>query len=440
MIPRPEPPESDDPDLREHAWVEVIRKMDEVYSDLLRYEVDLENKNARLEEAQAFIGSVLSSMSDVLVVCDQDGRVQEVNRAACDLTGFPAAELVGKALPELIDDDGRGVLTDFSSHPSRSVLRECEVRLRTRDGGVTDVVAMNCSLRVDHRGRPEGSVLIGRPVGELRRAYAELAAAHADLKQAQQQLIQQEKMASLGRLVAGVAHELNNPIAFVNGNVHVLDKYCRRIQTYLEAIHGGCDDAERERLRRELRVDALLADVPDLVAGTLEGAERVTEIVKSLRRMSFAQTGAPEPFDLAEVARTSVQWTLKGARRAPRLELDLPEGLMVLGQPGHLHQVLTNLVQNALDALEGCADPLLAVRGWVEGDAVHLTVRDDGPGIPAELLASVFDPFFTTKPVGQGTGLGLWISYGLVKDHGGTLSVANAPQGGAVFSLVLPRA
>jgi len=428
--------------LQEQAWLEVVHKMDEVYSDLLRYEVDLEAKNARLEEAQTFITSVLAAMSDVLIVCGLDGRIEKVNRAVCDLTGFTSADLVGQALSALVVEggDAPGALAAFVRRPAADMLHGCDVRLRTRDGGVSDSVDMNCSARRDHRGRPEGSVLIGRPVGELRRAYAELEAAHASLKQAQQQLVQQEKMASLGRLVAGVAHELNNPISFVNGNVHVLKKYCERLQTYVEAVHAEAPPEHRARLRAELKVDKLLADVPDLIAGTLEGAARVSDIVKSLRRLSFVRNGPPETFDLAEVATTAVMWTAKGVRKPPDLRLDLPDGMIARGHAGQIHQVVTNLVQNALDALDGQPGGRIEVSGTVDGDRLRLAVRDTGPGVAEDHLLTVFDPFFTTKPVGQGTGLGLWISFSIAKDHDGTLEVHNHPGGGAVFTLTLPRA
>lgn len=434
--------------LQEQVWVEVIQKMEQVYSDLIRYEIGLEEKNARLEEAQAFITSVLSSMSDVLIVCGLDGHVQQVNQAVLEMTGVEAGALVGRPLEDLLVEGSRGALAEFSTRPSTAVLRECEVRLLCADGGASDVVAMNCSLRLDHRGRPEGTVLIGRPVGELRRAYAGLAQAHADLKQAQQTLIQQEKMASLGRLVAGVAHELNNPISFVNGNVHTLKKYMARISQYLDAV--GRDDPQTcEALRRTLRLDAILADVPELIDGTLEGAERVTDIVRSLRRLSFAQPGASEVFDLAEVVQTALQWTLKGTLKGtavmPALHLDLGGGLLVRGQAGQMHQVMTNLIHNALDALEGCADPVLEIVGRHVDDPalsppcrVRVTVRDNGCGIHPDHLLRVCDPFFTTKPVGRGTGLGLWISYGLVRDFGGLLTVGNHAAGGAVFTIDLP--
>lgn len=433
----PPPPEGGDA-LQEAAWIEVIRKMEEVYSDLIRHEVDLERKNAALEEAQQFITSVVSSVSDVLIVCDQSGRVQQVNRALVDLTGFAEGELLDRPIRDLFADDAnlpRGFCGQLQG------ASDVEVRLRTAHG-VSDPVAVNCSTRFDARGRPAGSVLIGRPVGELRRAYEALNAAHADLKQAQQQLVQSEKMASLGRLVAGVAHELNNPISFVYGNVHTLARYRDRLDAYLGAIHEGADTEERERLRKELRIDKLVADLGPLIDGTLEGAVRVSDIVKNLRRLSFSSHGEPERLDLAGVVSTAANWAAKGRERAAPVACDLPEGLWALGHAGQLHQVVVNLVENALDAVGEHSAGAVRISAGREADGTAwVVVEDSGPGIPDDNLLKVFDPFFTTKAVGQGTGLGLWISYGIIRDHGGALTVENLPPpGGARFRFTLPGA
>lgn len=417
--------------MQETAWIEVIRKMEEVYSDLIQYEVELEEKNRALEEAQRFITSVLSAMSDILVVCDSRGRIQQVNRALTQLTGFDEDEVVGQPLRGLFADEDEHRVDRFCGRVGEAV-RDCEVRLKAR-GGVTDPVAVNCSTRFDTNGHPAGLVLLGRPVGELRRAYEAL-------KQAQQQLVQSEKMASLGRLVAGVAHELNNPISFVYGNVHTLQRYRERLMRYLAAVHAGMPDAERERLRRELRIDPLMADLEPLIAGTLEGASRVSEIVKNLRRLSFPNVGEPETVDLTAVARTAAQWVARGCKPPVEMILDLPETMAVRGQAGQLHQVIVNLVQNACDAAAARPHPMVRLHGEAGRGMVRLDVSDNGEGIAEDHLLKVFDPFFTTKPVGQGTGLGLWISYGIVKDHGGTITAGNGPQGGARFMVEVPEA
>ncbi|MGE5546159.1 MAG: sensor histidine kinase [Solirubrobacterales bacterium] len=425
-----EPPDLAAPDLalaQETAWIEVIHKMEEVYSDLIQYEIELEEKNAALEEAQRFITSVLSSVSDILLVCDQRGIIQQANIAFLRLTDFAEADLVGRPIGDFLAED-----VGMLCHWIEAGGGDREVRFKAQGGGATDPVALSCSTRFDHRALPAGVVLTGRPVGELRRAYEAL-------KRAQAQLVQQEKMASLGRLIAGVAHELNNPISFIVGNVHALAKYRDRISTYLAAIHAGAGESERETLRASLRIDALMDDLPALIEGTAEGSQRVADIVKALKRLSFPNSGPPEPVDLADIVAKAVQWGGKGRKTPPRLTVDLPETMTVRGHPGSLHQVMVNLMENALDAVEAAADPLVAVKGRIEGGQAIVEIADNGPGIPEANLLKVFDPFFTTKPVGQGTGLGLWISYGIVRDHGGTLEAANREAGGALFRVSLPR-
>ena len=416
-------------DAQETAWIEVIRKMEEVYSDLIQYEIELEEKNTALEEAQRFITSVLSSVSDILVVCDPKGRIQQVNLAFLRLTDMAEIDLIGLPLGDLLAQPvgpiGHWLQADGGS--------DREVRFRhAGSGGVTDPVALTCATLLDHRGLPAGTVLTGRPVGELRRAYDAL-------KQAQAQLVQQEKMASLGRLIAGVAHELNNPISFIVGNVHALTKYRERLEAYLGAIHGGVAEHERESLRQSLRIDALMTDLPALIAGTQEGAGRVSDIVKSLKRMSFSQSGAAGIVDLAEIAVNAVHWAVKGRALPPQPQIRLPEILPARGHGGQLHQVIVNLMENALDAVaEQGVDASITISGHRDANHAIIEITDSGPGIAPENLDKIFDPFFTTKPVGQGTGLGLWISYGIVRDHGGEMMATNSPQGGACLRLSLP--
>lgn len=422
---------------REQAWIDVIQKMDEVYADLVCNQVELEEKNEALEEAQRFIGSVLASMTDVLIVCDVHGRIQQVNNALEQLTGSTEASLKGQPMQELFALPAQPRVSSFLQQIRSGGVRDCEVSVRGRDDDPVPL-AMNCSPRHDHRGRLLGMVLIGRPVGELRRAYELLNRTHMELREAQKQLIQSEKMASLGRLVAGVAHELNNPISFVSGNVHALQRYSERLARYVSAVHEGADETVRQRMRRELRIDHTLADMPSLMAGTLEGAARVSEIVQDLRRFSAAERGEKHRVDLIAVVRTAVQWVSKAAKRQLSVQMVLPEQLEVVGYEGRLHQVLVNLAQNAVDATEEVQEPRLEVKAGRFGNRVRVAVRDNGRGLSEQNLLRVFDPFFSTKPVGRGTGLGLYISYGIAADHGGSLSVANHPEGGAEFTLELP--
>lgn len=428
------PPEA----FSESTWIEVIRKMDEVYNELLQYEVALEQKNAALEESQQFIFSVLTSMSDLLVVCDRHAVIEEVNHALIAFTGKREEELKGAKLSVLFAEANscevaEKVIARLATEPAHDL----ELQFHTRDGGSTQV-ALNFTPRLSGVGKLLGVVITGRPVGELRRAYRALREAHDELKRTQQQLLQSEKMASLGRLVAGVAHELNNPISFVLGNVHAMRRYTPRLKRYLTAVHTGASHEILAGLRQELRIDHILDDLAPLLDGAIEGSERTRDIVDGLKRFSAADRNENVEFDLAEIIERSVHWVTRATPPGFIVSMDLPDKLLMTGSPGQMQQVIINLVQNAADATERQDVQQLEVRAWLENGEIVATFRDNGPGIAAAALDKIFDPFYTTKEVGKGTGLGLSISYGIVERHGGSLAAGNAPEGGAEFVLHLP--
>jgi two-component system sensor histidine kinase HupT/HoxJ len=429
--------------VSDDTWMDVIHKMEEVYAKLVTDEVALEEKNAQLELSQQFIFSLLSSMSDVLIACNQDGLIEETNAALCDLVGRNEQELRGTLVRDLLADEQsvqRWQLAMY--HASTHEVAVVELRLRDAMGqGVP--VDMSCTPRHNSQGRQVGRVLVGRPLGEIKLAYHQLREAHGALKLAQQQLLHSEKMASLGRLVAGVAHELNNPISFVLGNVHVLQRYGKRLTQYLEAIHQLDLPPEKQALRQDLRIDALVKDLPSLMEGTIEGAQRTTDIVNGLKRFSTASQGEVTQVELNAVIERAIHWVKKGT--APDFQIDWTPGpdCLVSGNAGQLLQVMMNLIQNASDAASSCAQPpgvapQLNITLCPADDQAEVRFEDNGPGIAQKHLSHIFDPFFTTKPIGKGTGLGLSISYGLVEQHGGSLSCDNLPQGGAVFVLRLP--
>jgi two-component system sensor histidine kinase HupT/HoxJ len=421
----------------ESAWIDVIQKMDKVYADLVHYQVELEQKNAELEETQQFIRSVLESMKEVLIVCDTGGRILQVNHALEDLTGRLENDLLNRPFNELFGLESQPLVEQFSEKLGNDAIVDCEINLLTQEGGNMPL-AMNCSSRYDVKGKLLGMVLIGRPVGELRRAYEALNKAHIDLKQTQEHLVHSEKMASLGRLVAGVAHELNNPISVVFGNMHALKRYAQRINDYIAEVGGHLDSDLHEELREKYRMDKIESDMGPLIAGTMEGAERISKIVLDLRRYSGIQKEQPEPFELKHVVMTATEWVIKASREKPEVSYELLESCVVRGRQGQVHQILINLIQNALDVVEGQKQKLLTISSDKNEKDVWIRVHDNGPGIAEDDMNKLFDPFYTTKEVGKGTGLGLYISYGLARDMGGDLSAENSTDGGAIFTLSLP--
>ncbi|MCQ0988204.1 ATP-binding protein [Jiella marina] len=425
-------------ELMDTAWIDVIRRMDETYSDLVAYQIELEEKNADLESMRQFMESVLGAMTDILIVCDQTGVVIEVNPALSRQTGEPASTLVGKCAEAVFSAEARDGLAAMLQTIARG-RKPKPAELSVIGGQEPAPFEFHGTPRLDARGRVVGAVLIGRPVGELRRAYSSLAETHEQLKAAQAQVVNSEKMASLGRLVAGVAHELNNPISFVYGNAHALERYIARLETYFDRLWSGASREELIALRKELKLDRAISRIREAVSGSLEGAERVRDIVEELRRFSADGKGKSEPFDLVQTVTTAVGWVVKGRSKEIDVSIDAPDPITALGRSGPIQQVVMNVVQNALDAMEEMETPALSVtiQRTDEGEAL-VRIADRGPGIAPDALQHLFEPFFTTKPVGKGTGLGLSLSYKFVEEHGGRLVAENLPEGGAAFSFRLP--
>jgi signal transduction histidine kinase len=241
-----------------------------------------------------------------------------------------------------------------------------------------------------------------------------------ELRDTQAQLVQSEKMRSLGQLVAGVAHELNNPIGFVHANLQLLDDYVGRLlQPDL--------DPERRRKTQEA--------IAKLLLRSREGTERVKQIVQDLRTFSRTDQAELQQVNLAdEIDRTLA--LIEGRLKGIQVDRDYGELPPVRCYAGQLNQVFLNLLMNACDALDGKGT--IRIRTRREGDGVRLEFEDDGPGMPPEVLSRIFEPFFTTKPVGKGTGLGLSLSHGIVARHGGVMEVASRPGEGARFTIRLP--
>lgn len=409
----------------DQVWIEVIKRMESTYSELVQYQGELEKKNAQLEDAQNFIQSIISSISDVLIVCDVNGTILQINNALENSLGKTAESLIGLPLTALISEKHQSMIAEFPEHIRSGSIIDCEIDLL--DQSNTDIpMAINCSARFDHKNRLSGFVITGRPLGELRRAYSDLQQTHEDLKNAQQQLIQSEKLASLGRLVAGVAHELNNPISFLYANMHALQRYEEKYKTYIDAIHNNVTTDEREKLRAELKIDRVMSDIEPLVEGSLEGAERVSDIVKNLRKFATPQEDNKQTFNLIPVIERATSWVLKAAVIKPEVITDYPEQLEIFNNKGHIHQIIINLIQNAVDAISEVQKPQLHISVSTKNNTVEISVQDNGAGISTSDIVKIFDPFFTTKVVGNGTGLGLYISYGLATEQcGGDLNAVS---------------
>jgi two-component system, NtrC family, sensor kinase len=279
----------------------------------------------------------------------------------------------------------------------------------------------------------------------LMRANDELTELNRRLSAAQHQLMQSEKLASIGQLAAGVAHEINNPIGYVFSNFGTLEKYIadvfRMLQAYQDAEPGLADTQARTRLaslREEIELDYLKEDIPSLMAESREGIKRVRKIVQDLK--DFSRVDARQDWEWTnlhhgiESTLNIVNNEIKYKCEVIRQYGELPD---VECLPSELNQVFMNLLVNAAQAIT--ADHgTITIRTGTEGENAWVEIQDSGCGIPKESLKRIFDPFFTTKPVGKGTGLGLSLSYGIVQKHGGRMDVASEIGRGTCFRLTIP--
>ncbi|MDC6169610.1 ATP-binding protein [Paucibacter sp. XJ19-41] len=279
----------------------------------------------------------------------------------------------------------------------------------------------------------------------LQRANQQLRALNESLRSAQDQLLQSERLASIGQLAAGVAHEINKPIGYVFSNSGTLQAYLERLFEMLEAYEQAetalADSAVATRLaalRERVELDYLKQDIPMLMGESKEGLSRVRQIVQDLKDFSRVDTNQDWVWASLHQGIDStlniVANEIKYRAEVRRAYGDLPD---IECLPSELNQVFLNLLVNAAHAI-GPERGLIVVRSGVAGDKVWVEVEDDGCGIAPDHLARVFDPFFTTKPVGRGTGLGLSLAYGIVQKHQGRIDVRSEPGNGSCFRVTLP--
>ena len=400
------------------------------------------------------------AVPDLIMLLDADQRITRANRVQAERLGVTPAELIGKRCCTAL----HGSVAPAVFCPSHLLLQDgkehfAEAHLPSLHGDFL----ISVTPMLDENGKPAGTVHVCRDITVRKQAeklileqQRELQAlnAHLELRVEEEVaksramdlvVIRQDKMATLGLLAAGVAHEINNPLSYIDSNIRVLTAYMRQMGAYLTLQQEFFERATaQEEERRELAATAqrleiprILDDCPALIAESLEGVERVSLIVRNLK--GFSRVDAPEdaPADLTaclESALLIVQNELKYVATIVKEYQELPT---ILCRAGQLSQVFLNLLTNAGHAVT--APGRITLKSRHDEDFVYVSVADNGHGIPEELRERIFEPFFTTKEAGKGTGLGLGISRDIITCHHGELLVESSVGGGTVFTVKLPR-
>jgi signal transduction histidine kinase len=250
-----------------------------------------------------------------------------------------------------------------------------------------------------------------------------------------QMLMHQDRLASLGTLTAGVAHEVNNPATFISGNAQTLERMWQLMEPLI--------NEQKQNASNPKQLEMVVEEFPKMISGIREGVRRISSIVNGLKAFARTSKAVPEPIDIHQCIENAL---LIGHNRLKynitierHFEEDLPR---IIGEAQHLEQVFLNLFVNAADAMEKALAQghrgLIEIKTITSDEKLQVTVRDTGPGIPKSRHVEIWKPFFTTKEAGKGTGLGLSISQNIIASHGGSLTVNNHPEGGAVFTLLFP--
>jgi two-component system NtrC family sensor kinase len=355
---------------------------------------------------------------------------------------------LGKMVKALMNRAERSMSSqksDFGLFQTTIMLEE-QVRSRTLE--LESALRENEKINRDLQRTQEQ---MAREIAERRRAHEALEREQREqrilirkLEDAHCQLLQSEKLASIGQLAAGVAHEINNPIGFVNSNLGTLNDYVRDLLALIETYEAtdpllATDPALKsrvDRIKRELDIDYVREDVRKLIDESIEGTDRVRRIVQDLR--DFSRTGEVD-WQWVDL-HAGLDSTLNVVRNEVKYKADVVreygELPRVEALPSQLNQVFMNLLVNAAQAI--AEHGTITIRTGCSGEKVWITIADTGLGIAPENIAKIFDPFFTTKPVGKGTGLGLSVSYGIIEKHGGHIEVHSQLGQGTTFTVWLP--
>lgn len=383
----------------------------------------------RLAEAQAQkMSRVVEQTADVVIITDRRGMIEYVNQAFEDVTGYTRAEVLGKPASILKSgtQDAEFYKRMWELLSAGKVFRSLLTN-RRKDGELFYEEIAITPLR-DAFGEITHYVSTGKDVTARR---------HAEM-----QLQQSEKLASIGQLAAGVAHEINNPVGYISSNLGTLTNYVADLFTLLDAyeqhMHDIGEEAQEaiEKVRQEVEINYLREDVTELLQESQEGVKRVKQIVQDLKDFSRADEGERQWTNLHKELMTTlniVHNELKYKAEVVREFGDIPEVDCV---PSQLNQVFLNLLVNAAQAIE--QHGVITVRTGTQDEQVWVEVEDTGCGMDEMQKKKIFEPFYTTKPVGKGTGLGLSLSFGIVERHHGRIEVDSEPGKGSRFRIWLP--
>ena len=428
-----------------------------------------EQAEKKSKSANLFLSQIWNVAADGMRVIDKNFNMVQVNETFIAMTGMGKKDLLGKKCHDIF----WGPLCNTEKCPMRQILAgkkrvEYESVKESPAGKIINCWVIGVPLQ-DANGKFVGVLESYRDITErietelamekafeeshmlaeelaagndrLHRQQQELALAHDTLKQSQAQILQQEKMASVGQLAAGVAHEINNPMGFISSNLSSLAKYLERLteftRTLEEKLRQEPPDEELAALRKKLKIDYIMEDAVHLVEESLDGASRVKKIVQGLKNFSRIDQAERLVADINECLDTTINIVWNELKYKCEVKKEYGELPPTVCNPQQLNQMFMNLLVNAAQAIETKGE--IRIKTWADQDWIYTRISDTGSGIPQDKIKRIFEPFYTSKEVGKGTGLGLSIVYDIVvKNHKGDIQVESEEGKGTTFTVKIP--
>jgi PAS domain S-box-containing protein len=431
----------------------------------------VKERTRELSETKNFLQSILDSSLDYSIIATGlNGVITLFNKGSERLTGFSSRDTEAKmtiydfvpGLEEKLKKSGKDGLK-----PERGTPRETECTVKRADGDMV-TVSMSIATLTNQQKAIVGMLFISKDITEqkaleievkkytenleqiveertqeLENRNEELENTLHELSDTQQQLLQSEKLASIGQLAAGVAHEINNPIGFVHSNLHSMKKFNGRLQHLLKEIQtsiqeGSISKAHFSKLWEAAKIEKLLPEVDTMINESLDGTQRVRTIVSDLKNFSNIDRAQIQDADLEAGLESTLNIVWNEIKYNTEVEKHYGKIPPVTCNSQQINQVFLNLLVNASHAIKEPHGKIIITTEKLDKEKVAITIQDNGTGIPENIQKKIFDPFFTTKPIGEGTGLGLSISYRIIKDHGGEIEVFSKEGEGTTFRIILP--